>query len=113
MSAFDPLRTFRRSPSVGPIAWPGVQRPAKPLVKKLPKAIGSKPAKASSNASLHALVERACDLLIASEAALNALDAKVGDGDTGSTMASAARSVKSELGRMPLANTSHFFGSVR
>ena len=97
---------------VGPIAWPGVQRPAKPLVKKLPKAIGSKPAKASSNASLHALVERACDLLIASEAALNALDAKVGDGDTGSTMASAARSVKSELGRMPLANIGHFFVSV-
>ena len=51
-------------------------------------------------------------MLIASEATLNALDAKVGDGDTGSTMASAARSVKSELSRMPLANTSHFFGSV-
>ena len=97
---------------VGPIAWPGAQRPARPLVKKLPKEISSKPAKASSNASLHALVERACDLLISNEAALNALDAKVGDGDTGSTMASAARSVKSELGRMPLANTGHFFGSV-
>ena len=51
-------------------------------------------------------------MLIANEAALNALDAKVGDGDTGSTIAGAARNFKSGLGEMPLANTGEFFASL-
>ena len=95
-----------------PIAWPGANRPAKPAIKKLPKEIKPKPAKSSSNAALRNLVERACDLLIASEATLNALDAKVGDGDTGSTMAGAARNLKSGLNGMPLANNGDFFTAV-
>jgi ATP-dependent dihydroxyacetone kinase len=96
----------------GPVAWPGAQRSAKPSVNKLPKEIKPKQVKPSSNPALHDLVERACDLLIAYEAALNALDAKVGDGDTGSTMAGAARNLKSGLSGMPLANTSEFFASL-
>ena len=95
-----------------PIAWPGANRPAKPAIKKLPNEIKPKPAKSSSNAALRNLVERACDLLIASEATLNALDAKVGDGDTGSTMAGAARNLKSGLNGMPLANNGDFFTAV-
>ena len=95
-----------------PIAWPGANRPAKPAIKKLPKEIKPKPAKSSSNAALRNLVERACDLLIASEATLNALDARVGDGDTGSTMAGAARNLKSGLNGMPLANNGDFFTAV-
>ena len=95
-----------------PIAWPGANRPAKPAIKKLPNEIKPKPAKSSSNAALRNLVERACDLLIASEATLNALDARVGDGDTGSTMAGAARNLKSGLNGMPLANNGDFFTAV-
>ena len=95
-----------------PIAWPGANRPAKPAIKKLPKEIKPKPAKSSSNAALRNLVERACDLLIASEATLNALDARVGDGDTGSTMAGAARNLKSGINGMPLANNGDFFTAV-
>ena len=95
-----------------PIAWPGANRPAKPAIKKLPNEIKPKPAKSSGNAALRNLVERACDLLIASEATLNALDAKVGDGDTGSTMAGAARNLKSGLNGMPLANNGDFFTAV-
>ena len=98
--------------SAGPVAWPGAQRSAKPAIHKLPKEIKPKQAKPSSNPALRDLVERTCDLLIANEAALNALDAKVGDGDTGSTMASAARNLKSGLSAMPLANTSEFFASL-
>jgi ATP-dependent dihydroxyacetone kinase len=96
----------------GPVAWPVAQRPAKPVIHKLPTEIKPKQVKPSGNPALHGLVERACDVLIANEAALNALDAKVGDGDTGSTIAGAARNFKSSLGGMPLANTSEFFASL-
>jgi dihydroxyacetone kinase len=97
---------------VSPVAWPGAQQSAKPAIQKLPKEIKPKHIKPSSNPSLRDLVERACDVLIANEAALNVLDAKVGDGDTGSTMAGAARNLKSGLDGMPLANTSEFFASL-
>ena len=98
--------------AVGPVAWPGAQRSAKPTIHKLPKEIKPKQVKPSGNPALRDLVERACDVLIANEAALNALDAKVGDGDTGSTIAGAARNFKSGLGGMPLAHTSEFFASL-
>jgi dihydroxyacetone kinase len=48
--------------------------------------------------SLQAVAER----LVSLEAELNALDAKVGDGDTGSTFATAARAVLADLDRLPL-----------
>jgi len=98
--------------AAAPAAWPGAQRTAKPLIHKLPKEIKPKPLKPSANPALHGLVESACDVLIANEAALNALDAKVGDGDTGSTIAGAARNLKSGLGAMPLANTGEFFAGL-
>lgn len=96
----------------GPVAWPGANRTAKISIKKLPKEIKPKPARPSSGPALRDLVEHTCDLLIANEAALNALDAKVGDGDTGSTIAGAARNLKSGLSGMPLANTSEFFAGL-
>jgi dihydroxyacetone kinase len=68
--------------------------------------------KPSRNAALQALAERACDILIAKESALNMLDAKTGDGDTGSTIAGAARNLKAQLSRMPLADPGDFFGAV-
>ena len=74
----------------GPVAWPGANRTAKISIKKLPKEIKPKPARPSSGPALRDLVERTCDLLIANEAALNALDAKVGDGDTGSKIGRAS-----------------------
>ncbi len=95
-----------------PVAWPGAQKCAKPAIHKLPKEIGPKHVKPSGNPALRDLVARACDVLIANEAALNALDAKVGDGDTGSTIAGAARNLKSGLSGMPLANTSEFFAGL-
>ena len=98
--------------SVAPSAWPSVGIHAKPKTLKLPKEIKPKAAKPSSNAKLQALLERACDVLIAKEAHLNALDAKVGDGDTGSTMAAAARTLKSSLKGLPLANTADLLAAL-
>ena len=97
---------------VAPIAWPGALQVAKPKLLKLPREAAGKKPRPSANAALRAVVEHACDLLIAKEAELNGLDAKVGDGDTGSTIATAARNLKSGLGAMPLANTGEFFAGL-
>jgi dihydroxyacetone kinase len=98
--------------NVAPQAWPAAQRIAKPKTRKLPKEIKLKPAKASANPALREIVEHACQVLIANEQHLNALDAKVGDGDTGSTIATAARNVLASLNALPLANTGKFYAAL-
>jgi dihydroxyacetone kinase len=95
-----------------PSAWPGVRVHAKPVVLRLAKRQGIKSPKASRDPALAALVQRICDILVANEARLNALDAKTGDGDTGSTVATAARSVKGQLDRMPQAELGAFFAAI-
>jgi ATP-dependent dihydroxyacetone kinase len=94
------------------LAWPGTHTHTKPKLVKMPAATKAKSVKASKNPALAALVTKACDILLREEARLNALDAKVGDGDTGSTMATAARHVKGSLNAMPLAKLDQFFAAV-
>ena len=95
-----------------PLVWPPIRTHVKPKLVKLPREMKSKPAKASRNRTLSALVSRACDILIAAEGRLNALDAKVGDGDTGSTVATAARHLQTALPLMPLARLDRFFAAT-
>ncbi len=97
---------------VAPAAWPGACPNGEPTILKLSPEMKSRPAKPSANAELRDLVERACDALLVQEGRLNALDAKVGDGDTGSTIATAARNLKANIDKMPLANASEFFDSL-
>lgn len=61
----------------------------------------------SDNPQMKALLMAATQKLIALESHLNALDAKVGDGDTGSTFAAGAREIASMLqaGKLPLNDT--------
>ena len=56
------------------------------------------------NAKAEKLIRRCCEILIAAEGDLNALDAKSGDGDTGSTLETASRVLIKALGRLPLAD---------
>ncbi len=91
------------------LVWPGMWAHAAPKVVKLPSAMKPKHLRASKNPPLAALVNHACDILIAAEGKLNALDAKAGDGDTGSTVATAARMLKANLSKMPLADMPSFF----
>lgn len=51
-----------------------------------------------------ALLEAVCNRLVAMEADLNRLDARTGDGDTGSTVATGARSVLALRSMVPLAD---------
>ena len=68
----------------------------------------------SQDARTAQVVERVAQTLIDLEAELNALDAKVGDGDTGSTFAAGARKVKRalEAQQLPLADLPSLFALV-
>lgn len=94
------------------LVWPKVRTNAKPKLVKLPREIKTKPDRTSRNPALSALVNRASDILIAAEDTLNALDARVGDGDTGSTVAGAARHLQAALPLMPLARLDRFFAAT-
>ncbi len=66
----------------------------------------------SENADIRSLIETACTALRAAEADLNALDAKSGDGDTGSTVATAARALSDALDDLPLADTQQLLRAI-
>lgn len=87
---------------VGTRAWPGARRP----VQLAPRAvsIASPEHAASSHPERRHMLETLCATFIAKEAELDALDAKVGDGDTGSTFAAAARAIQAELDALPFAD---------
>ncbi len=95
-----------------PLVWPGVRVHIKPKIVKLPAGMKSKSVRASSNPALEKIVSQACSVLISAESKLNALDAKVGDGDTGSTMATAARHLQNILKKLPMADADQFFMAV-
>ena len=90
--------------SVSSSHWPVMQEIG--AVKIAPMPEGLKPAKpkASANDAARAILSLACQSLIAAQAYLNALDAKSGDGDTGSTLAVAANAILGSLDDMPLAD---------
>ena len=93
-------------------AWPGVQAIADPVVSPLPDGLSPIEPIPSSNTETRATIEHIADMLIAAEASLNDLDAKSGDGDTGSTLATAARALKSKLDQMPLADLTQLFPAL-
>ncbi|EKY3196805.1 dihydroxyacetone kinase subunit DhaK [Cronobacter turicensis] len=68
-----------------------------PHAQSLPLVRDSVEATPSDNPHVRTLLDRATAALIALEARLNALDAKVGDGDTGSTFAEGARDIAQKL----------------
>ena len=53
-----------------------------------------------------------CQVMIESEAALNELDAHTGDGDTGSTLATAARALMQARDRLPLADLTQLYRAI-
>ena len=59
-----------------------------------------------------AFLTACCKILIAAEADLNALDAKSGDGDTGSTLAGAARALIKAIDTLPLADHTQLYRAI-
>ena len=83
-------------------AWPAMQEITTVQVTPLPDGLSPASAAPSSNDQHRALITRVADVLITAESELNELDAKSGDGDTGSTLATAATALKNNVDRLPL-----------
>ncbi|MFM1850918.1 MAG: hypothetical protein RIS54_602 [Verrucomicrobiota bacterium] len=103
-----PLTDARRSGLLFPVsipAWPGAKSPAPVVTLPLPTMTPRRIA-GSESAEMRRVILAVCAALEQEEAALNELDRRIGDGDTGSTFATAARAVRDEMekGGLPLAN---------
>jgi len=103
-----PLTPAVREALLAPVAphtaWTGARTTNKLVPRPLPD-LRSTPAAPSDNAVVRATVTAICQGLIAAESRLDALDARVGDGDTGSTFATAARRLLAGLDELPLDDT--------
>jgi ATP-dependent dihydroxyacetone kinase len=108
----DAAQVAALAAAVGPHAWPGLAELAPVQMRPLPDGLAPIQPVPSAHPARRALLERCCDALIACEAALNQLDAKSGDGDTGTTLATAARSLKGALDRLPLADPTQLYRAI-
>lgn len=93
-------------------AWPGINAVSDVRIQDLPD--GLKPIRplASAHPTTQAFLTKCCEILIAQEADLNALDAKSGDGDTGSTLAGAAKALLKAMDRLPLADQTQLYRAI-
>jgi len=98
--------------AVAPAAWPMARRVGKVTPLAIPARVTPAAPVPSADPQRRRVVERLCTRWIALEAELNALDAKVGDGDTGSTFATAARAVVAELDGLPFAEPASLCAAI-
>ncbi len=95
-----------------PSAWPG-SKEIKPIaVVEMPDGLSPVTPTPSKDDKTAALITQCCEVMIASEVELNALDAKSGDSDTGSTLAGAGRSLIDALDRLPLADHPKLYSAI-
>lgn len=92
--------------------WPGCKPVTTTSVLPLPDGLSPIRAPASPHAATQAFLTACCHILIEAEADLNALDAKSGDGDTGSTLATAARALIGAMDRLPLADHTQLYRAI-
>ncbi len=97
---------------VEPSSWPVMQRFGEVATQPLADGLTPPRPEPSEHGERRALIQRCCEALIAAEADLNALDAKAGDGDTGSTLATAARALIGTLDRLPLADLTALYRTI-
>ena len=97
---------------VAPVVWPGCLAVGEVAVQALPDGLTPIQPIPSKNDEMRAFIERCCRILIEAEADLNALDAKSGDGDTGSTLATASRALIDALDRLPLADETQLHHAI-
>lgn len=85
---------------------------ARPAVVPAPVLAGAHTADASDDPLVRRVLILGTDLLTGIADEIDALDAKVGDGDTGSTFAAAAAAVRGKLDALPLADGAHLLGAI-
>ncbi|MEM6481460.1 MAG: dihydroxyacetone kinase subunit DhaK [Pseudomonadota bacterium] len=97
---------------VAPWAWPGCLAIDDVVVEPVPDGLTPIQPIPTQNDETRRFIETCCNILIGAETDLNALDAKSGDGDTGSTLATAARALIEALDRLPLADQTQLYRAI-
>lgn len=97
---------------VAPWAWPGCRSVGEVALRPLPDGLTPIKPMASAHPATRDYLVRCCEVFVAAEADLNALDAKSGDGDTGSTLATAARALLDAMDRLPLADLTQLYRAI-
>jgi triose/dihydroxyacetone kinase / FAD-AMP lyase (cyclizing) len=97
---------------VGPAAWPGLAAVHPVAVVALPDGLTPIMPLPSDHTETRQFLTACCEVMIAAEQDLNALDAKSGDGDTGSTLAGAARALISAMDRLPLSDYTQLMRAI-
>lgn len=93
-------------------AWPGLSTVKPVSIVGLPDGLTPIMPLPSDHKDTRDFLLKCCKVLIAAEKDLNALDAKSGDGDTGSTLASAARALISAIDRLPLSDHTQLYRAI-
>ena len=93
-------------------AWPGCHAVGDIRILPLPDGLTPIAPMPSSHTVNRSFIENCCLLFIDSEDDLNALDLKAGDGDTGSTLATAARALIDALDRLPQADITQLLRAI-
>jgi ATP-dependent dihydroxyacetone kinase len=93
-------------------AWPGVFEITPVKILNLPDGLAPIKPLPSEHKETRAFLTKCCEILIESESDLNALDAKSGDGDTGSTLAGAARALIATMDTLPLADHTQLYRAI-
>ncbi len=92
--------------------WPAMMPVVEPSILVLPDGLSPIQPMASEHPAHRAFLAKCCGILIAAETVLNELDAKSGDGDTGSTLTTAARALEKALDRLPLADMTQLYRAI-
>ena len=108
----DAVQVQALAAPVAPHAWPGLAPMGDVALRPLPDGLLPIQPVPSPHPMRRALLETCCKALIACEKDLNALDAKSGDGDTGSTLATAASALVAALDRLPLADPTQLYRAI-
>ncbi|MCK5921362.1 MAG: DAK2 domain-containing protein, partial [Methylococcales bacterium] len=97
---------------VSMLAWPECLRVTKPDIRPIPDGLTPIRPIPSDDPKTAEFIIQCCDIFLEAEADLNALDTQSGDGDTGSTLASAARALKDAIDRLPLADHTQLYRAI-
>lgn len=93
-------------------AWPGCDAVSDIDLQPLPAGLQAESVVASHDDALLSLLQDSCSAFQQMQDDLNALDARTGDGDTGSTVATAARSLEQSLDKLPLSDIPAFYRAL-
>ncbi len=108
----DPAYEASLMAAAGCEAWPAINAVTRVETITPPTIEATPQFDASEDPEVRSVIETIIQTAIEMEDALNELDAKVGDGDTGTTFAAAARTVQARLDDLPFAKGDELFAMI-